>query len=43
MVITGIDFLAGEIGREWVYRDKPFLGIGLGFDIAELGVKPTNK
>ena len=42
MLITGIDFLAGQIGREWVYRDKPFLGIGLGFNIAELGVRPTN-
>jgi hypothetical protein len=42
VLITGIDFLSGESGREWVYRDKPFLGIGLGFNIAALGVKPSN-
>lgn len=28
---TGIDYLAGEAGRQWMYRHKPWLGVGLGF------------
>lgn len=40
ILITGIDVVSGKIGREWIYRDKPFLGLGLGFNIAELGKKP---
>jgi len=32
-VITGIDYLSGEIAHHWVYRNRPWLGIGLGFSI----------
>lgn len=43
LAITGIDIISGKIGREWVYRDRPFVGIGLGFNIAQLGVKPEKN
>jgi len=29
----GIDFPIGDIQRDWVYRNKPWIGIGLGFSI----------
>ncbi|MBK0380564.1 hypothetical protein [Mucilaginibacter segetis] len=30
---TGIDYLAGNVGRNWDYRNKPWFGIGLGYSI----------
>lgn len=30
-VFTGIDYLSGQINQEWVYRRRPWLGIGIGF------------
>ncbi|RWY47955.1 hypothetical protein [Mucilaginibacter gilvus] len=30
---TGIDYLAGEVGRNWDYKNKPWFGIGLGYSI----------
>jgi|CXWL01.1.fsa_nt_gi hypothetical protein len=32
-VFTGIDFLTGEVGRNWAYRKKPWLGIAIGFSL----------
>lgn len=32
-MFLGLDFLSGEIAHKWVYREKPWLGIGLGFSI----------
>ena len=32
-VFTGIDYLAGEVGNQWKYRNKPWVGIGLGYSI----------
>ena len=42
-IMTGIDYLSGKVGREWVYRDQPFLGVGFGFNIIELGKRPTTN
>ncbi len=41
---SGIDFLYGEPNKYWVYRNQPWLGIGLGYNIFKVG-KPddTNK
>ena len=30
-VFTGIDYLSGKINKEWIYKDKPWLGVGIGF------------
>lgn len=32
-IFTGFDFVAGETGRQWVYKGMPWLGIGLGLSI----------
>ena len=30
-VFTGIDYLSGKVNKEWIYKDKPWLGVGIGF------------
>ena len=40
---TGVDFLNGEPNKYWVYRNKPWLGIGLGYSIFSVGTTNTNK
>jgi hypothetical protein len=32
-VFSGFDILPGEIGRKWAYRNSPWLGFGLGFNL----------
>jgi hypothetical protein len=32
-VFSGIDFLAGELGKQWKYRNRPWFGVGMGFSI----------
>jgi hypothetical protein len=32
-IFSGIDYLAGRIGEEWKYRNKPWIGLGIGFSI----------
>lgn len=39
---TGIDFLGGEVGRKWDYRNQPWLGIGIGYAIFQ-PKKTTDK
>ena len=39
----GVDFIAGELGRKWTYRNQPWIGIGVGFSIFKLGEKVTVK
>lgn len=41
ITIIGIDYLSGKVGEKWVYKDKPFLGIGIGFSAFKFGEKPT--
>lgn len=43
---VGADFIPGEIGKNWVYRNSPWLGLGLGFTIfqrnkSEMGNEPS--
>jgi hypothetical protein len=35
----GYDFMAGELGRKWTYRNQPWIGIGVGFSIFKFGDK----
>ncbi len=42
-VFSGIDFLSGELGDNWVYQDKPWLGIGLGYGIFSQDKKESTK
>jgi hypothetical protein len=30
---TGIDIVGGELATKWVYRNKPWIGIGLGYNL----------
>lgn len=30
---VGIDYIPGEIGKNWAYKNSPWLGLGLGFTI----------
>jgi hypothetical protein len=39
----GIDTMSGEIGRNWIYRNRPWIGIGFGYDIFKPKGKPDNK
>lgn len=39
MTCIGVDFVAGKLGREWIYRDKPYLGIGIGFSLFKFNDK----
>jgi hypothetical protein len=32
-LFSGIDYLSGKVGKAWVYRNKPWIGIGLGYSI----------
>jgi hypothetical protein len=42
-VYTGIDFLYGELNKYWVYRNQPWLGIGIGYSLFRVGDKNENK
>jgi hypothetical protein len=32
-VFSGIDVMSGEVGRHWIYRNRPWIGLGFGFQI----------
>ncbi len=44
-IYTGIDLLNGETNNFWVYRNQPWIGIGLGFNLfnTESGREQTQK
>lgn len=42
ITLIGWDFVPGKVGREWLYKDKPFLGLGIGLKVFEIG-KSTEK
>lgn len=35
----GIDSMSGEIGKNWIYRNRPWIGLGFGYEI----FKPKGK
>jgi hypothetical protein len=36
---TGLDLMAGELGKKWIYRNQPWIGIGIGFSLFKFGDK----
>lgn len=36
-IYTGIDFLYGEPNRHWIYRNQPWVGIGIGYSLLKVG------
>jgi hypothetical protein len=40
---SGIDYLYGEPNKYWVYRNNPWLGIGIGYSIFSAGGTDSNK
>ncbi|WP_338378747.1 hypothetical protein [uncultured Flavobacterium sp.] len=36
---VGLDTMSGEIGRNWIYKDRPWIGLGFGYEI----FKPQGK
>lgn len=32
-LFSGIDVMSGQVGREWIYRNRPWLGLGFGYQI----------
>lgn len=41
-IFSGIDIMSGEIGRSWIYRNRPWLGLGFGFQIFRAEGKTEN-
>ncbi|MES2648089.1 MAG: hypothetical protein V4717_14525 [Bacteroidota bacterium] len=41
-VFTGLDMMSGEIGRNWIYRNRPWIGLGFGFQIFRAQGETTN-
>ena len=42
-IFIGQDMLAGEAGRKWVYRNRPWIGLSLGFSIFKAQVAPEEQ
>ncbi len=40
---TGMDFLDGEPNKLWVYRNKPWMGIGIGYSLFKTETKRTSN
>lgn len=36
---VGIDAMSGEVGKNWIYRNRPWIGLGFGYEI----FKPSGK
>jgi hypothetical protein len=32
-IFSGLDLMSGQVGRNWIYRNRPWLGLGFGFQI----------
>ncbi len=41
-LFSGLDVMSGEIGRQWIYRNRPWLGLGFGFQIFRGQGETTN-
>jgi hypothetical protein len=40
---VGIDAMSGEIGRNWIYKNRPWIGLGFGYEIFKPQGKIENK
>lgn len=36
-IFCGADYASGELSKQWIYHNKPWLAIGLGFNIFSVG------
>ncbi|GGH55960.1 hypothetical protein GCM10007423_64060 [Dyadobacter endophyticus] len=42
--IIGWDFMQGAVGRKWIYRNRPWIGIGFGYQVFRVDdKKPTQQ
>ncbi|UKJ06185.1 hypothetical protein [Solitalea lacus] len=32
-LFTGIDYLTGGVGKQWIYKDQPWVGIAIGYSL----------
>jgi hypothetical protein len=42
-LLVGIDFPAGKVQQNWVYRNKPWIGLGIGIGMFKIGNEDNNK
>ncbi|MCW3074261.1 MAG: hypothetical protein JWP69_1330 [Flaviaesturariibacter sp.] len=42
-VFSGLDMLTGEVGRNWVYRNRPWIGLTLGYSIFRTQGSPESQ
>ncbi|GAA3935794.1 hypothetical protein [Hymenobacter algoricola] len=42
-LFSGLDVMPGQIGRSWIYKDRPWLGLGFGFQIFRAQGTAGNK
>lgn len=40
---VGVDIMAGAVGRDWIYRGRPWIGIGLGFSLFQSAPANTQQ
>lgn len=41
-LFSGIDIMPGEVGRNWIYRDRPWIGIGFGYQLVRTNAEGKN-
>lgn len=42
-LMTGIDFPSGQVQKNWVYRNKPWFGIGIGIGLFKLSNEQSTE
>lgn len=42
-LLAGVDLPAGKIQKEWVYRNMPWLGIGVGIGLFKIDNEKDNN
>lgn len=42
-LLVGIDFPPGQLQKKWVYRNKPWLGLGIGIGLFKIGNDTNNQ
>lgn len=41
-IFSGLDVMSGEVGRKWIYKDRPWIGLGFGVQIFRAEGTTTN-
>lgn len=42
-VYSGVDMIGGKAGTNWIYRDRPWFGVGLGYKVFDKGKVEKNQ